>query len=150
MTVTVTTTVTSLTMSTTQSGLSAVTRTYLQVSSNSSISNLQFDSQRKLITFTVGGPAGTMGLTSVTFARSLINGAPIVLIDNGNTSPTSLTLTSNSTHYFLSITYPHSTHSITVGGSNTISEFNDNVTIVFLVVLATVSLVGFRRRHEYS
>jgi hypothetical protein len=152
MTVTVTTTVTSLTMSSTESGLSAVTKTYLQISSNSTISNLQFDSQRKLINFTASGPSGTIGSTTIVFAKSLINGVPVVLIDNGHVPPISLILTSNSTHYFLSITYPHSTHSITVGGSNTISEFDDNVTIVLLGVLATVSLVGFRsrRRHGYS
>jgi hypothetical protein len=150
LTVTVTTTVTSLTMSTTQSGLSAVTTTYLQISSNSSISNLQFDSQRKLINFTASGPSGTIGSTSITFAKSLINGLPVVLIDNGNTSPTSFVLASNSTHYFLSITYPHSTHSITVGGSNAISEFDDNVTVVLLVLLATVSLVGSRSRRRHG
>jgi len=125
----------------------SVGMTYLQISTDSSISNLQFDSQRKLINFTVSGPSGTIGSTSLTFAKSLISGVPIVLIDNGNTPLTSFVLESNSTHYYLSITYPQSlTHSITIGGSNTIPEFDDSVILLLLAVLVFGSLVIVRVR----
>ena len=135
-----TTTVTTILVASTEGGISIGGSTYLQVSSNSTISNLQFDSGRKLINFTASGPSGTMGSTSVVFAKTLINGSPIVMIDNGNTSPISIVLTSNSTHYSLTVTYPHSTHSITIGGSNSIPEFGD-LTAFLLAVLSTCAVV---------
>lgn len=144
-TVTATTTLTTLTISSTQSGRIASSPTYLQISSNSTISNLQFDSKRGLINFTASGPPSTVGFTSVVFAKSLINGSPTVLIDGGRTSPISLSMSSNSTHYFLSFSYPHSTHSITVGGSNTIPEFGVSRSPIIFTIIA-VSLFLMRRR----
>jgi thiamine pyrophosphokinase len=129
-----TTTVTTILVSSTESGLSVGGLTYLQVSSNSTISNLQFDSGRKLINFTASGPSGTVGSTSVVFAKTLISGTPTVLIDNGKTSPISITLMSNSTHYSLTVTYPHSTHSITIGGSNSIPEFGALTALLLAVI----------------
>jgi hypothetical protein len=133
-----TTTVTTILVGSTESGMSVGGVTYLQVSSNSTISNLQFDSGRKLINFTASGPSGTVGSTSVVFAKTLINGSPTVMIDNGNTSPISIVLTSNSTHYSLTVTYPHSTHSITIGGTNSIPEFGDLTAFLFAVLSVCV------------
>jgi hypothetical protein len=124
---------------------------YLQISTNSSITNLQFDSQRKLINFTVSAHIGTTGLTAVTFAKSLISGVPTVLVDNGNTQLISYALESNSTHYYLTITYPQSlTHSITIGGSNTIPEFDRNAILPLLVLMTFGSLVIVRLRRWQS
>jgi hypothetical protein len=67
------------------------------------------------------------------------------LIDGGRTSPISLSMSSNSTHYFLSFSYPHSTHSITVGGSNTIPEFGVSRSPIIFTIIA-VSLFLMRRR----
>ncbi len=142
MTVTVITTVTSLTMSSTESGLSAVTKTYLQISSNSTISNLQFDSQKKLINFTASGPSGTIGSTTIVFVKSLINGVPVVLIDNGHTPPISILLTNNSTHYSLTVTYPHSTHSVTIGGSSSIPEFPVGLPVLLIFTLIACGLIA--------
>lgn len=144
-TVTATTTVTLLTMSSTGAAGILPGTTYLQISSNSTISNLLFDSQRQLINFTVNGPSGTTGVTSLIFAKTLINGVPLALIDNGGTLPISESFTSNSTHYFLTFAYHHSTHSITVGGSETISEFGGDPALTIIMMLA-ILLIFVRRR----
>lgn len=144
VTATMTMTVT-LTMSSTGSQGISSGATYLQISSNSTISNLLFDSQRRLINFTVNGPSGTTGVTSLTFAKPLINGIPSALIDNGNIPPIAESYTSNSTHYSLTFAYHHSTHSISVGGSGPIPEFEyDSAATVFMIL--AVSLIFVRRR----
>jgi hypothetical protein len=142
-----TTTVTTILVASTESGMSVGGITYLQVSSNSTISNLQFDSGRKLINFTASGPSGTVGSTSVVFAKTLISGTPIVMIDNGNTPPISIALMSNSTHYSLTVTYPHSTHSIAIGGSGSIPEFGNLAAFILTAVLVCV-FVALSRRME--
>lgn len=144
MTVTATTTIT-LTMSSTGSAGNSSGATYLQISSNSTISHLLFDSQRQLINFTVNGPSGTSGVTFLVFAKTLISGVPLAWIDNGNTLPISESFTSNSTHYFLTFAYHHSTHSITVGGSGTIPEFGGAPAPTIFMILA-ISVIFVRRR----
>jgi len=53
----------------------------LQVTSNSTITNLAFDSSRRLINFTVSGTEGTRGFCYVLVAKELLDGRPVVLLD---------------------------------------------------------------------
>jgi len=142
--VTVTLTTTQYSVSQTQSGVSPTT--FIQVSSNSTISNFQFDSSKLLLNFTVSGPSGTLGYTNVVIAKNLLNGSPAVLIDNGFTPVLALSLTSNSTHYFIAFTYHHSTHQITIGGSNTVPEFPISALPLLAVALLMISLAVQKRR----
>jgi hypothetical protein len=134
-------------VSQTQSGVSPTT--FIQVSSNSTISNFQFDSSKLLLNFTVSGPPGTIGYTNVVIAKNLINGSPAILIDNGLTPVLALSLTSNSTHYFIAFTYHHSTHQITIGGSNTVPEFPISTLPLLAFVLLLISLAVQKRRKEH-
>jgi hypothetical protein len=124
------------------------TSTIVQISSNSTISGLQFDSSRSLLNFTASGPAGTVGYTSVVMAKGLINGNPIVLVDNGKTPLMSLNYASNSTHYFISFSYSHSTHNVSIGGSNTVSEFQNGpiISMSGLLILIVVLLTSRKRQ----
>jgi hypothetical protein len=125
--------------------------TVVQISSNSTISGFQFDSTRRLFSFTTSGPEGTLGLTEVTLAKSLIDGAPTVSIDDGNTPVISLTISSNSTHYFLSFTYPQSVHLILVGGSNTVPEFRHEMLLVLSTIVITLTAIYLRtKRKEFD
>lgn len=123
---------------------------YVLISSNSSISAGVYNSGSRLITFRASGPEGANGFTAVLLPKYFIDGIPIVLIDDGKLSPLSLTVNSNSTHYLVSFGYPLSEHTITIGGSNTIPEFDPNllpivVSMLTLTVLASSVIRPDRR-----
>jgi streptogramin lyase len=121
--------------------------TYVQVSSNSTISALEFDSSRRLLNFTATGPPGTIGQTEVVIAASLIDGTPLVFVDNTPRLVLSLTVSSNSTHYTIIFTYPHSTHTITIVGSNTpIPEFPTPLPV--LMIMLSFITVGAKIRRK--
>jgi hypothetical protein len=117
-----------------------VTQTYVQVSSNSTIPGLHFDPARRLINFTVNGPGGTNGSTALIFKKSLIQGSPVVTIDNGNITARILSVTTNSTYYLLIFSYPHSEHGVAVGGSETVAELNLGILqFLFPILVAAAS-----------
>jgi len=86
---------------------------------------------------------GTQGSCNVTTPKALISGAPVVFIDN---SEIALTYIENATHHFIYFTFLHSTHHVTVGGSQTISEFPK--AILPIVLLAAMVLVTTRLRKQ--
>jgi hypothetical protein len=115
----------------------------MQVVSNSSVSGLVFDSTRGLLNFTVSGPTGTYGFFNATIARSLLSGQPVVLID-GVQSPASVSQDAN--FWYVHVTYPHSQHHVTIGGSNTVPEFPSVPLLVILVLLSTAILRRVERK----
>ncbi len=123
---------------------------YVQVSSNSTISALQFDSSRRLLNFTATGPSGTIGQTRVVIAETLLDGSPTVIIDDGRTPLLSLTVSTNSTHYTIDFTYPHSNHTITVGGSNSIPEFPTSLPALVMTLLFVTLAVRVTRKARLS
>jgi len=126
----------------------SMTQVYVQISSNSTIADLHFDQSRHLINFTASGPPQTSGLTLVVFAKDLIRGAPVVIVDNGNVSAAILSLTSNSTDYLLAFAYPHSAHAIAVGGSDTIAEFDVRNLLIELPILIAASATVVRSKRS--
>ena len=100
------------------------TQSWVRISSNSTVSNIRYDRTHKLLNFTVTGPDGSSGMAAIILAKSLINGIPIVLVDNENDTATNLSLIGNLTHYSLSFTYPHSSHLISVGGSDETGKYD--------------------------
>jgi hypothetical protein len=112
----------------------------MQVSSNSSVSNLAFDSSRSLLNFTVSGPAGTYGFFDAAIAKSLLLGQPVVLIDGVEHTAS---VTEDANYWYIHVTYPHSVHQVAIGGSNTIPEFPSSMVFMVTLVLA---IVVFKRR----
>lgn len=112
----------------------------MQVSSNSSVSNLVFDSSRGLLNFTVSGPSGSNGFFDAAIAKSLLSGQPIVLIDGVEHQAS---VSSDANFWYIHATYPHSEHHITIGGSNTVPEFPLAPLLAIALVLA---LVAVRRK----
>jgi hypothetical protein len=109
-----------------------------------STTNLYFDADRRLLNFTLSGTDGTIGSFVVVMPKSLLDGAPVVLVDN---APVASTFTENETHYFIRFDYALSTHAVAVGGSNTIPEFPfPSVSLVLAV--STLATMLLRRRRE--
>jgi len=122
------------------------TLAYVFISSNSTISKANYDSGSRLITFSANGPGGASGFTAVIFPKYFIDGSPVVVIDNGNLNPISLYVSSNSTHYLVSFGYPLSEHTITVGVSTTIPEFEIVPLLLMLSMVSPVALLSRRNR----
>jgi hypothetical protein len=115
----------------------------MQVSSNSSVSDLVFDSSRNLLNFTVSGPAGTHGFFDAAIAKSLLLGQPVVLIDGvGHTA----SVTEDADFWYIHVTYPHSAHHVAIEGSNTIPEFSS---FAMLTVIFVFAIIVFKRRTLY-
>lgn len=116
----------------------------MQVVSNSSVSNLLFDSTRGLLNFTVSGPAGTVGFFDATIAKSLLSGQPVVLIDGVQTSAS---VGQDANYWYVEATYPHSQHHVTIGGSNTVPEFPQAIPLLLTLFSLALALLCSRRRH---
>jgi len=141
-------TCTTCTVTTTQSQSTTALQTtgalQMQVVSNSTVSALVFDSTRGILNFTVSGPMGTYGFFDATIAKTLLLGQPIVLIDGIENAAS---VTEDSAFWFIHVTYSHSQHHVTIGGSSAIPEFPSFLllTAVFVLVMAVLRV---RRRQN--
>jgi LPXTG-motif cell wall-anchored protein len=132
----------------------STSKNIFSVASNSTISDLAFNSTNNQLSFIVTGATGTSGYTDVTIAKSLINDITQVrvLID-GVQVQSSTTETTDS--WLLHFTYPHSTHEVTLqlgGTSDTSTSGNQyilyaGVGVVIAVVLLAALLV-FKKRNK--
>jgi hypothetical protein len=85
--------------------------------SNSTITNFNYSSSERKISFNVEGEPGTIGFCELTIPHALMNVNLIeVVIDNGNTTIlySNLTLRDNTTHRWIFFSYQHSTHTIVI------------------------------------
>jgi len=90
---------------------------YVNIISNSTISNLSFgvdyNELNNTISFNVTGANGTTGFCRITIPRGLMESPYAVLVNGEVTDATELPI-SNSTHAFLYFTYVHSTHTVII------------------------------------
>jgi hypothetical protein len=104
--------------------------------------NLRFDAGRRLINFTVSDtylPTGKIAEFVALIPKPLLDGSPMVFVDNVVVPST---LAQNASHYFVRFRYNLTfnemvTHSVMVGGSNTIQEY----TSPFLSLSISVAFV---------
>jgi hypothetical protein len=96
------------TLTTTDSSLGL---TPFSIVSNSTVSNIAFNSTSEVLEFTVSGPSGTTGFTNVTIAKTLIaNMSTLKIYLDG--SAINYTVTDLTYSWLISFTYHHSTHEI--------------------------------------
>ena len=119
----------------------------VEIYSNSSISDFQFNVTDKELSFNVTGPTGTRGFCNVTIPANLlwgtfslyINGSP--LVENVD-----YTQTFNGTHYTFHINYTHSTHMIEITGTETIPEFSSASTLLLFLITTLIAAIFYRRK----
>jgi PKD repeat protein len=87
---------------------------HVTTESNSSVSDFSFNQTLMQISFNVTGLEGTVGFCNVTIPKDLLGDPFTVLI---NDTPLPYELTENATHYFLYVTYNHSTNVIQIIGT---------------------------------
>jgi hypothetical protein len=95
--------------------------------SNSTITQLGFNTASQVLTFTVSGPTGTDGYTKVTFAKSLVaNPDGISVLEDGQQVYPSVVSMDDT--WLLSINYTHSTHDFEIDlgeGATFLSNFDN-------------------------
>jgi hypothetical protein len=113
--------------------------------SNSTITELTFDSTTKIITFKVSGPEGTIGYTNVTIAKTLIqNISELTIYLDGN--QINYTFTSTEYTWLIHFTYTHSTHKVTILlttlNNEPQSEFSLKTIVAFGgILIATIAII---------
>lgn len=114
----------------------------VEIYSNSSISEFQFNTTSIKLSFNVTGPAGTSGFCNVVVPENLlwgnfslfINGVPLV-------EGVNYTKAYNGTHYTFAITYTHSEHIIEIEGTEVIPEFSPALILPLFIVLTMLAVV---------
>ena len=131
---------------------------YVKTVSNSTVSNFTFNQPAKIISFNVSGIAGTTGYVNVTIPKELLNAQPDeweVYID---TTPTTPQITENTTHTFIYINYTHTTHTISIKGTEVIPDFPSTfmllaVGILIMTIAAFLKVVckkNFKVNNKFS
>ena len=114
----------------------------LQILSNSTIRDLIYNSERRSINFSVNGPDNTKGFCHVAISKQLLDGTPVIYVDE---SQVSANITEDTTNYNVYFAYNHSSHNVTIYGSNTIPEFAPYATMIVLILASIVFIE--RKRH---
>jgi len=123
------------------------------VSSNSTITNLFFDSTSKELSFNVAGDSDTSGYANVYIAKNLVSDASLISVYlDGNKLDYSVIATEDS--WILHFTYSHSSHDVTVKLVNSslfgISMFGDwlipIIVVILVVVVAIAVAVAIKKR----
>ena len=115
--------------------------------SNSTISSLAFDSVTNQISFTVNGPSGTSGYTSMLFPKAFLsNPADLkVYVDGLQTEYSIASADENSWRIYFN--YTHSSHGIVVSShAQTIPEFPSWVVLPIAATIAVLSVVLLRKK----
>ena len=117
---------------------------HISIQSNSSVSNLKFDKERRLINFSVTGADGTRGYTNAVAPTALLDGPPIIMLNNQQITPS--LLNQNTTHYIIRIDYHHSTQQVSIGGAYTIPEFPNGLLFPISATILLAATWIFRKR----
>jgi hypothetical protein len=115
---------------------------YVVTESNSTLYDLSFSIEKKALSFTVGGDAGTVGFCNITIPKNLLSGPYTIKIDN-ETLLNDYRPPTNGTHEFIYITYNHSKHTIEVIGTTVIPEFPTHaiLTLTLILVFLIVTII---------
>ena len=116
--------------------------------SNSTVADLTFNATTKKISFNIAGTTGTESFCNITIPAELLSGDFTVFMDDSKLEEgVDYTLSSNSTHNTLSISYTHSSHIIDVFGTNVIPDFAGWLFLLF-VVSATLLALAFKKNQK--
>jgi hypothetical protein len=119
------------------------------VESNSTISNLNFDTQNTTLSFEVSGEGGTTGYVRVTLAKTL---APDISklkiqVDSSNCN---YTYQETDVSWMVTFTYTHSVHQVYIKlGQEAVDEFSPSaISLLLLTTGVLLALFGKRRANQ--
>ena len=115
------------------------------VSSNSIVTDFEFNQPLMQISFKISGEPGMQGYCNVTIPKTLLKGEPWTVLLNG--TDWTFTATSNQTHSFIYFTYTHaSSYQVTIQGTSVIPEIPTHLILLALMSLTIIPLVLIRKR----
>ena len=107
------------------------------ITSNTAISDFDFNESQKQISFNATGPADWAGYCNVTISNDLLKGNPWIIYVNSTDYTSLCDITGNGTHTFIYIPYTCSTNTIQIKGTWAIPEFPSTI-IILLFMIATI------------
>ncbi len=119
------------------------------VTSNSTISNFDFNESLKQISFNVTGPTGKAGYCNVTVPKDLLRGEPWKMLLNSTEWTTLCSITGNGTHTFIHIPYTCSTNTVQIIGTWAIPEF-PHVILPLFMVLSIIAVILAKKTNRKS
>ena len=123
----------------------------IQIASNSTVSNVSLDVGQKKLTFTVEGQSGTQGVTQITIPKEMLSGNLQVLIDGVAVSDSDVIVAGdNSTQTTLELNYHHSTHEVTIEGTNVVPEFPISTVLLTTGILGAVVVIASRAGYIWN
>ena len=122
-------------------------QSFFFVESNSTVSELFFNSTSAELSFTVSGPVGTAGYVKVTIAKSLVSSVQSVKVYLDG-KQLDVAITSDEDSWLLSFNYLHSTHHVRISlaadaGGATFLGIEYWTWIVIVIIIAVAGVVGF-------
>jgi len=116
---------------------------YIDVISNSTVSNFAFNVEQKLVGINVTGINGTVGFCRITVPNAMLGGPYVILVNDS--PPLTLNEMSNGTFTFLYFTYRHSTKTVTIIGTHAVPEFRSALILLLLMVFSILSAVSIKK-----
>lgn len=113
---------------------------YVDVVSNATISNYQFNVNQKTISFNVTGDDGTIGFCRVTIPSDLLWVEDGWKITVGNQTITQYAITSDGNFTYLYFSYTCSTKTVTIQGTHVIPEY-PSATLLILLIMSSLTAV---------
>jgi hypothetical protein len=126
-------------------------QSFFFVESNSTISELFFNSTSSELSFTVSGTSGTAGYVKFTIAKSLLSSVQNVKVYLDG-SQLNVAITEDADSWLLSFTYMHSTHHVRISlATNTATtllgiEYWISIGVIIIVVIGVGLLLYLKKR----
>lgn len=124
---------------------------YVPIFTNSTVSNFNFNSNAKRLSFNVTGTTGT-GFCNITIPGALLYAALeewVVKIDGTILYPEDFNVTENGEYVFIYLNYTHSSHLIEIEGIWIITEFPPNILPLILVIISLIAaIIAFKQRKK--
>ena len=116
--------------------------------SNSSVSNVQLDSDTKTISFNIEGASGTAGFCNVTIPKELLwcDGSEDWTVIIG-TTPVSPLVTQDEENTYVYFTYTHSQKTVYITGTHIIPEFQANIILPLFLTLTLLVVVVAKKKN---
>jgi parallel beta-helix repeat protein len=117
---------------------------------NSSISNLNFNSTAKTLTFDVTGTNGTGGFCRVDIPKKLMwcNTSDQWTVTINGTMSSDFTVTTDANFTYIYFTYHHSTELVQIQSTSTIPEFQPSMLMLLFMITTLLSVMIFDRKRK--
>ena len=117
----------------------------VQIASNSTVSNVALDVNQKVLTFQLDGESGTHGVTQITIPKAMLSGDLRVMMDGAAMSNSDVIVVGEtSADSTLELNYHHSTHTVTIAGTEVAPEFPVSTALLTVGVLGSMAVLATR------